>query len=78
MPGVATSDALERKPAAISGAVFVNRFRGKFRTGRKKAATGPEQWAQAIAICLDHKQEKLAHAQTSYPASILRQVSSNS
>jgi hypothetical protein len=74
---MAASDALERKPAAISGAVFVYRFRGKIRTGRKKAATGPEQWTQAVAVRFDQDKENLAHTHAAYPASVLHQAASN-
>ena len=75
MPRVAACYALEREPTAIPGAVFVDRFRGIFRTGRKKAATGPEQRTQAIAISFNQEEEKLAHAR--YSASDLHQAASS-
>ena len=75
MPGVAACDALEREPTAVPGAVFVDRFRGIFRTGRKKAATWPEQRTQAVAISLDQEKQKLGH--TRYTPSVLHQAANN-
>jgi hypothetical protein len=53
---MAARDALERKPTAVSGAVFADSFRGIIRTGRKKTAIRPEQRAQAVAIRLDQEE----------------------
>jgi len=77
MPGVAAGNALKRKPTAITGAVFVDRFRGKIRAGRKKAATRAKQGTQAVAVRFDQYKEKLAHTHTFYPASVLHQAASN-
>ena len=76
MRWVAACDAFERKPTAVPGAVLVDRFRGIIRTGRIKAATGPEQRTQAVAIGFDQDKEKLAHAR--YSPFVLHQVASNS
>jgi len=50
---MATRDALERKPAAVPGAVFIDSLHSIIRTSRQEAATRPEQRAQAVAVCFN-------------------------
>jgi hypothetical protein len=53
---MAARDALERKPTAVSGAVFADSFCGIIRTSRKKTTIGPEQRTQAVAIRFDQEE----------------------
>lgn len=64
VPGMTTTEAPEREPAATRGAVCGDGFGGVFRTARMKTAMVAEQRTDQITVTANQQYQERAHCFT--------------